>query len=283
MTWRTRCMDKAPILRVLLLGDPVDHSLSPIFQTAGFEAAAIAARYETKRVLAPELPAALAAIRDDASVLGANVTSPHKVTVAPLLDELHPEAAIIRAVNTISRGTHGLMGWNTDAAGFRRALKAADCDATRRRALVLGAGGAARAVVHVLREAGAKIWVAARDLEAARRVCRDLEVDAGGPAPLGSLSLLLPKVDLVVNATPVGRDGKSTLFPSQWLTASHFVFDLLYRPPVTPLVRAARERGARAVNGLTMLLYQGAASFEIWTGRRAPEAAMRAALERAAA
>src|SRR6202022_2352181 len=115
----------------------------------------------------------------------------------------------------------------------------------------------------------------------ARAVCRDLDVASGGPAPLGSLSLLVRKVDLIVNATPVGTDGQAVPFPVEWIMPSHFVFDLVYEPPLTPLVRAARERGARAINGLTMLLYQGLAAFEIWTGQAAPEAAMRTALERA--
>ena len=98
---------------------------------------------------------------------------------------------------------------------------------------------------------------------------------------MGSLALMVPAVELIVNATPVGIDGKSLLFPAEWLTPRHFVFDLLYNPPVTPLVEAALAHGARAVTGLDMLLYQGAASFEIWTGKPAPEPAMREALQQA--
>ena len=98
---------------------------------------------------------------------------------------------------------------------------------------------------------------------------------------MGSLSLIARKVDLIVNATPVGDDGEGILFPIDWITPAQFVFDLIYQPAVTPLVRGARERGARAVNGLSMLLFQALAAFEIWTGQPAPEPAMRAALERA--
>ena len=98
---------------------------------------------------------------------------------------------------------------------------------------------------------------------------------------MGSLALVVKKVELIVNATPVGTDGKTVLFPAEWLLPSHFVFDLVYSPALTPLVSAARERGARAINGLSMLLFQALAAFEIWVGRPAPEAPIRAALERA--
>ncbi len=266
---------------MLLLGDPVGHSLSAAFQNAGFEAAGIIATYEPRRVAPAELPQVVEEIRRDPCIFGANVTVPHKMAVAPLLDGLDPDAQQLRAVNTISHRDRVLVGWNTDRTGFAQALDDAAYDPRRRAALVLGAGGAARAVVDVLRMAASRVFVAARNLDQARRLCRDLDVEAGGPTPFGSLKLVVSRVDMVVNATPVGLDGRSLIFPPEWLNPDHFVFDLLYNPALTPLVRAARERGARAVNGLTMLLYQGLASFEIWTGQPAPEAAMRAALERA--
>jgi shikimate dehydrogenase len=223
----------------------------------------------------------VASIRADRSVLGAAVTMPHTVAVSRLLDGLGPEAQAIKAVNTISHRAGALIGWNTDRPAFTLALEEAGFQAKGRSVLVLGAGGAARASVDALREAADKIWVTGRDLDEARAVCRDLEVASGGPAPVGSLALLVKKVDLIVNATPVGSDGQSVFFPVEWITPGHFVFDLIYQPPVTPLVLGARERGARAINGLTMLLFQGLAAFEIWTGQPAPEPAMRAALERA--
>lgn len=223
----------------------------------------------------------LAEIRRDPGILGANVTVPHKMAVAPLLDGLGPDAQQLGAVNTISHRGDVLVGWNTDRTGFAQALEEAGYNPRRRAALVLGAGGAARAVVDVLRTTASRVWVAARNLEQARRLCRDLNLEAGGPTPLGSLKLVVGRVDLIVNTTPVGLDGQTLIFPADWLNPEHFVFDLLYNPALTPLVRAARQRGGRAVNGLAMLLYQGLASFEIWTGRPAPEAAMRMALERA--
>jgi shikimate dehydrogenase len=228
-----------------------------------------------------ELPDAIARIRADRGVLGAAVGMPHTVAASRLLDGLGPEAQVIKAVNTISHRAGALIGWNTDRSGFTQALEDAGFQAKGRAVLVLGAGGAARACVDALRETAGRIWVTSRDLDEARAVCRDLEVTSGGPAPLGSLSLLVRKTELIVNATPVGSDGQSVLFPGEWITPGQFVFDLVYQPPVTPLLREAREQGARAINGLTMLLFQGLAAFEIWTGQAPPEAAMRSALERA--
>ncbi|HEY4845248.1 MAG TPA: shikimate dehydrogenase [Candidatus Dormibacteraeota bacterium] len=248
---------------------------------AGFAAAGIEATCEVRTVAAAKLPDAIAGIRGDRRVLGAAVTMPHTVAVSRLLDGLGPEAQVIKAVNTISHRAGALIGWNTDRPAFTLALEDAGYQPKGRSVLVLGAGGAARASVDALREAAARIWVASPDLDEARAVCRDLQVSSGGPAPIGSLSLLVRKAELIVNATPVGSDGQSVLFPVDWITPGHFVFDLIYQPPVTPLVSGARNQGARAINGLTMLLFQGLAAFEIWTGQAPPEAAMRAALERA--
>lgn len=269
--------------RVLLLGDPVGHSLSPQFQNAGFTAAGVAARYEARRVAPPDLATVVREIRDDPRIIGANVTIPHKLAVVSLLDALAPEAAALRAVNTIGRRGAELIGSNTDVAGFQRALSEARYDVSRGSALILGAGGAARAVGYVLGSQRAQMFIASRDLDAGRRLVQELRLERARAIPMGSLALMVPAVHLIVNATPVGLDGKSLLFPAEWLTPRHFVFDLLYTPSVTPLVEAAREQGAKAVTGLDMLLYQGAASFEIWTGKPAPENAMREALQQAVA
>jgi shikimate dehydrogenase len=270
-----------PATRLLLLGGDGDGEPAVSLFNAGFEAAGIEASCEVRVVGPAELPQAIARIRTDRNVLGAAVTMPHTVAASRLLDGLGPEAQVIKAVNTISHRAGALIGWNTDRSGFAQALDDAGFQAKGRSVLVIGAGGAARASVDALRETATKIWVTSRDLDEARAVCRDLEVNSGGPAPLGSLSLLVRKAELIVNATPVGSDGESVLFPVDWITPSQFVFDLVYEPPLTPLLRGAREQGARALNGLTMLLFQGLAAFEIWTGQPPPEAAMRAALERA--
>jgi shikimate dehydrogenase len=273
--------ENGPQSRLLLLGgEGVGEPAVSLFN-AGFAAAGVEARCEVRTVSAAELPDVIAHIRADRNVLGAAVSMPHTVAASKLLDGLGPEAQVIKAVNTISHRAGALIGWNTDRPAFIRALDEAGFQAKGRSVLVLGAGGAARASVDALREAADRIWVTSPDLDEARSVCRDLEVTSGGPAPLGSLSLLVRKAELIVNATPVGSDGQSVLFPVDWITPAQFVFDLIYQPPVTPLLLGARDRGARAINGLTMLLFQGMAAFEIWTGQPPPEAAMRAALERA--
>jgi len=267
--------------RLLLLGGEGDGEPAASLFNAGFAAAGIEASCEVRTVRSADLPNAIARIRADRAALGAAVTRPHTVAASRLLDGLGPEAQVIKAVNTISHKAGALIGWNTDRSGFAQALEDAGFQAKGRSVLVLGAGGAARACVDALRETVTKIWVTSPDLDEARGVCRDLDVTSGGPAPLGSLSLLVKKAELIVNATPVGSDGESVLFPVEWITPGQFVFDLIYQPPVTPLLRGAREQGARAINGLTMLLFEGLAAFEIWTGQTPPEAAMRAALERA--
>jgi shikimate dehydrogenase len=264
-----------------LLGGEGSAEPAASFFNAGFAAAGIEATCELATVPAAELEDTIVRIRDDRRVLGAAVGMPHTVAVSRMLDGLGPEAQVIKAVNTISHRAGALIGWNTDRPAFTLALEDAGFSVKGRSVLVLGAGGAARASVDALRETATRIWVVSRDLDEARGVCRDLEVTSGGPSPLGSLSLLVRKVELIVNATPVGSDGQSVPFPVEWVNPTQFVFDLIYRPPLTPLVIGARARGARAINGLTMLLFQGLAAFEIWTGQPAPEAAMRAGLERA--
>jgi shikimate dehydrogenase len=255
--------------------------LAAALYQAAFQAGSSDAVCETWKLGVGDLPGAVERLRGRRTILGAAVSMPDTVAIGRLLDGLGPDAQTVGAVNTITHKAGALIGWNTDRHAFSQALEAAEFSPKNRTVLVLGAGGAARACVDALRSSASRIWVTSLDLDEARALCHDLPVDAGGPTPLGSLSLLVKKVDLIVNATPVGSDGKSIIFPLEWITPAHFVFDLIYQPPLTPLLRGARERGARAVNGLGMLLYQALAAFELWIGTPAPEADMRSALERA--
>jgi shikimate dehydrogenase len=234
-------------------------------QNAAFAALGIDCRYELREVDAGGLPAAIAELRADERIVGANVTIPHKEAVIALLDDLDPQAARIGAVNTISRQGIRLKGWNTDVEGFRRALKEKSPSLSGGgqgggdRAAIIGAGGAARAVAAALQPTAGEVWIIARNLEQARRLCTDLGIDRGGPVDLTKLRETIAKVDLVINATP------ADLPPAGWLRPDQRSFDL---------------RSRRSVEGRAMLLHQGAASFEIWTGRQAPVDMMRAALDR---
>jgi len=241
---------------ILLLGDPVSRSLSRGMQNAAFEARGIDCRYVLREVNRADLAGAIAELRADDRILGANVTIPHKESVIAFLDDLDPQAARIGAVNTISRKGARLKGWNTDIEGFQRAL--AEVGGSYRRVAIIGAGGAARAVAAAL-QAAAEVWVIARNFEQAQRLCRDLEIVRGGPVAMDQMQERVAAAQLVVNATP------TDLPPASWLRSNQRLFDL---------------RSSRSVEGRAMLLHQGAASFEIWTGRKAPVDVMRAALDR---
>lgn len=276
--------------RAGVIGYPLGHSLSPIIFQAAFDAAGIDARYEAWPTSPDELAARVAGLRDD-GVLGANVTIPHKEAVIPLLDRIDARARRVGAVNTIANQGGQLAGYNTDVAGFGRSLREdAGFDPLGKRALLLGAGGAARAVALALIEGGAAaVCVAGRTPERAQQLIADLHGMAGETV-LSAARLDAPPmagVDLIVNCTPLGTRGSEgesrSPIAAELLTAGAVVFDLVYNPPETPLVLAARERGATAVSGLGMLVYQAAESFRIWTERDAAVAAMLEAGRRALA
>jgi shikimate dehydrogenase len=246
---------------VLLLGDPVGQSLSPVLQNAAFQALGLDIGYGIRLVPGEQLAATVDEIRSDRRILGANVTIPHKQAIVPLLDGLDPLAERLGAVNTVSRSGLGLKGWNTDVHGFERALDECGYLTSDRPCMILGAGGAARAVASVLHERASQLWVVARDVERARRLCVDLGIDPGPATDFEQAQSVIVQAHLVVNATP------ADLPPPTWVRPGQQVFDL----------RSRRSREGRA-----MLMHQGAAAFEIWTGRTAPLEIMRAALDRAA-
>ncbi len=269
-------------LRVGLIGDPVAHSLSPAMQHAAFTEAGIDARYELWATPRAELPKRVAALREP-GVLGANVTVPHKAAVMPLLDSVSPLAARAGAVNTIVPRDGHLVGENTDVAGFARAFREAAEPSKPMRAVVLGAGGAARAVVLALSEQGvAEITVVNRTSATAEALAEALSV--GAPAPITArpweqLPAVLDSADCLINATSLGwKPGEMPLDAAllDRLTPNALVVDLTYRQ--TDLLIAAAKRALRCLDGLPMLLYQGTAAFTLWTGHDAPVEAMRAAL-----
>ena len=260
-----------------ILGWPVGHSLSPAIHSAAFRSLGLDWAYLRFEVEPRSLAAAVEGLRALGAV-GANVTMPHKEAVAEHLDDVSGDARSVGAVNTIHRVGDKLIGHNTDIDGFVRMVEEdAGLDLKGTRALVLGAGGAARGVVRALEVLNvAEVTVAARDADRAQTVSRVAGPLSAGALAWGDAVTSLERFDVVVNATPLGMNGEAIVGPGG-LGPTHVVFDLVYDPPSTPLVEAARAAGARAWSGLGMLVHQAAASFRIWTGSEPPVEAMSAA------
>lgn len=269
-----------------IIGDPVRHSLSPVLHNAAFLELGIDWVYVAFEVPAGQGGAAVEAMRT-LDLAGLSVTMPHKADVAAAVDLLGPVSARLGVANTVSwartTAEGRLVGESTDGEGFVDALGDEGFDPAGRACLVLGAGGAARAVALALADAGAsKVVTAARRPEAAGEVAAlagpaGRALEACTPESLGEA---VAEADLVVNATPVGMAEDPQLplsIDPAWLRSDHFVADLIYAPATTPLIAAARRAGAAATNGLGMLIHQAGRQIELWTGRPAPLDAMSAA------
>jgi len=267
-----------------VLGDPVDHSLSPVMHNAAFAALGLPHLYLRWRVSPVELPAALGEARQ-LGVAGLNLTVPLKETVLPLLDEITPEARRIGAVNTIAFRGKRLLGDNTDARGFGRAL-AGRVRPAGNRVVLIGAGGSARAVAASLVDAGWREIVVANRTPARGEALAAWLRQAGTVArsvPLDALSdgAALDGARLVVNTTPVGLAGRSLAVRVGACLGRCLFVDLVYGATPSPFLVAAAKGRRPTLDGAAMLLHQGALAFEWWTGRRAPLAAMALALRAA--
>lgn len=277
-----------------VMGDPVEHSLSPPMHAAAYESTGVEATYLRFRVGEGDVNEAV----QGASALnlgGLNVTVPHKGTVAALpFVELGEVAERIGAVNTLDfdrgdgegdsdsgegDGDDGVVrGYNTDASGALRALERKTKVAGKEVALV-GAGGAARAIAFAVVEEGATVEIINRTPERAERLADDVrEVGEATAHPLDEIDDVVPDADIVVNATTVGMEEDVSPVPAEALRPHHAVLDAVYTPVRTRLLRDAAEVGATTVDGTWMLVYQGAEAFEIWTGEDAPVEKMDAAL-----
>jgi shikimate dehydrogenase len=263
-----------------LIGNPVEHSLSPPMHEAAYEALDLDARYIT---FEPPTEQATDAVEsaNTLGVRGLNVTVPFKQDVLPAV-ELTPLASRIGAVNTIDFSTGPPTGHNTDAIGTVRAFDHHDValDGT---AVVVGAGGAGRAVAFGLAEEGMTVEIANRTVERAEGLAADVNAVSGGvasAASLDTLPTLLEEADILVNATSVGMDEDRSPVPAEALHADLAVLDAVYSPLSTRLLRDATAAGATTVDGAWMLLYQGVEAFEFWTGLDAPVETMNEALRR---
>jgi shikimate dehydrogenase len=262
-----------------IVGWPVAHSLSPAMHNAAFSYAGLNWRYVPLPVRSGDLGTAIKGL-GALGFRGVNVTVPHKVDVIPLLDSITEAVNIVGAVNTvrIDRNTGHLEGLNTDMTGFLADLAANNIRFGKTsRVIMLGAGGAARAATAGLVRSGAHVIICNRTLSKAQSIVKFLQSSWAHPnieaASMDDLAHVLQGATLIINATPVGMwpDIETTPWPDGVpFPKDAVLYDSIYRPIKTRLMRDAEEAGLRAVGGIGMLVYQGAAAYEVWTGRKAP-------------
>lgn len=259
-----------------LIGYPVEHSLSPSMHNAAFDHLGLDYCYVTFPVRPDLLEDAVKAIRA-LNLKGVNVTVPHKERVIPFLDVVDEEASFIGAVNTILNDNGVLRGFNTDGRGFMESLKDAGVDIKDRRIIIIGAGGASRAIGFYLCREAIALGITDIEIEKTSRLVNDLKRLKDNVYIIDRITDL-KETDIIINATPLGlKDTDPCPVDISMITGDKVVCDLIYRD--TPLLRAARQKGCKTINGLGMLLYQGVLAFEIWTGQKAPVEIMRAALK----
>lgn len=271
--------DMYPGIKVAaLIGYPLKHSISPAFQQAAFDYYGLNVRYEIWETESSELERAIDNLRQP-TCLGANVTIPYKEATIPLLDRVEGLAPDIGAVNTIVKKGNQLIGYNTDAGGFLRSLKDKEgFDPKGKKATMIGAGGVARAIGFVLVRSGIQsLAIYDIDLERTRNLASELKSNV--------ISVLksdkddnfrdtMSSADLLINCTPVGMKHSPSESQSpvadELISPKSLVYDVVYNPTQTTLMKQAEMRGAHAVGGLSMLVYQGVEAFELWTGQKAP-------------
>ncbi|MDD5434217.1 MAG: shikimate dehydrogenase [Nitrospira sp.] len=271
-----------------IIGWPVSHSLSPVMHNAAFDYLGLDYCYVPFAIEPGCLKEAMEAV-PALNIVGLNVTVPHKEKVLNYISELSEESRMIGAVNTLKVAGHRLIGYNTDGLGFANSLKEAGYPLAKHSLLILGSGGAAKAVAFQSAAEGVKeIIIANRTVSKAV----SLKTQLAGYFPLlkievtgityNELSRVTDKVDAIVNTTSVGLAGvDESPIPGELLHKGLFICDLIYNPSETTLLKYAKEAGCRYINGLGMLVHQGAASFRLWTGIEPPIEIMRRAVEAA--
>ena len=282
-----------PPIRLGVFGDPVGHSLSPQMQNAALKSCKIDMQYARFQISPDELQSAFKLIRD-LNFIGVNLTTPHKIAASKLMDEIDGNASRIGAINTVKVDNAKLRGYNTDGKGFARAVRQEFAvDLRDLQVMILGGGGAGRAIaLQCARENCERLVITNRTFATAQKLAEELREYFTGPKVLGPVPRLqsipweeaairfqVAHLDLIVNATPLGlnRSDPSPI-PARLLAPHLMIYDTVYGEGRTPFVLAAIEAGARAANGFSMLLHQGALAFEIWFEREAPIGAMREAL-----
>ncbi len=248
-----------------LLGYPVEHSVSPVMHNAAFKAHGLPHRYMLLETPPDQLAEKVQSLRG-INFGGANVTIPHKIEIIKYLDGLAESALKAGAVNTIENRDGALIGHNTDALGGYRALREAYGDTVDARVVLLGAGGAARALAQELAPQVADLIIMNRTVEKAEEIARSLP----GNTVAASISMqkIIKSADIIINATPVGMtpDTEKSPIDPEYLHKGQLVFDIVYNPLQTKLQRDAEQAGAATLGGLWMLVYQGVEAYRIWTG-----------------
>lgn len=291
--WRKAGGGAKPPIRLGVIGQPVAHSLSPQMQNAALAESKLKMCYARFEIAPDELQDSLEAVRG-LDFVGVNLTVPHKVTALGLVQQVDESAREIGAINTIKIDDGKLHGFNTDGKGFSRAIREEFAvDLRDLRILILGAGGAARAIARqCAKENCERLVIANRDPQKAAALADGLRSFFAGPRVLGPVARLqsvsleddalrfqIANTDLVVNATPLGLNHNDALpIPVRLLAPHLMIYDTVYSSRRTAFVSGAIDSGARAANGLSMLLHQGALAFEIWFDRPAPIDVMRKAL-----
>jgi shikimate dehydrogenase len=260
-----------PPTRTYLFAHPVKHSLSPMMHNAALAALGLEAQYEARDVLPEALKATLEELRNS-NAWGINLSIPHKETVLEYLDSVSPEAKQIGAVNTIVHRNGLLEGHNTDAYGFMRSLEEARINVAKQRIMILGAGGAARAVVYGLKQAGATVLIWNRSSERAKALAEEFDLKL---IETQILPASIRTAHGLVNTTSVGLEQPQSTPVSFDLQPKHWVCDIVYRPLETRLLKNAREHNLQTIDGLGMLVHQGAKAFELWTGKQPDTTLMR--------
>jgi shikimate dehydrogenase len=266
-----------------VIGDPIEHSLSPTIHNAAFSHLELDFVFLAFRVKTADLESAMRGMRG-LGIHGLNVTMPHKSAVIAYLDEVDSTVKFLGSANTILNKDGKLSGFNTDGVGALKALRENGVDLSEKKVLLLGAGGAAKAIAFSLAEEVGELVVLNRAAEKAKALAEDLSRTfnkkvVGAALFPDAVAKNLRDSDVLINATSVGMHpaaNKSIAAP-QWLRSDLTVMDIVYNPVETKLARDAKAAGARVISGVEMLIYQGAVSFEIWTERSAPVEVMRRA------
>lgn len=266
-----------------VIGDPIEHSLSPILHNAAFNSLNLGYVFLAFKVKSAEVGNAISGMRA-LDIHGLNVTMPHKKAVINYLYEIDQTAKFLNAVNTIYNKNGKLLGFNTDGVGALKALKENGANPAGKKVLLLGSGGAARAIAYALAKEADELVVLNRTVEQAKELASLLnrtfskKVVADSLTP-SAIQENLRGCDILVNATSVGMkpNANQSVIAPEWLKPNLAVMDIVYNPIETKLVKDAKSAGAKVVSGVEMLIYQGAASFEIWTGKSAPVEVMRKA------